>query len=385
MQEGSMTSTSIDRLEQKVRELDATTCYLHTILEHIGQGMLFINASGTVIGYNHAAQEILKQPAVDVLFCHYAEYFADEGFGFSLQAALKTHTVPKESMLVKQRESQIEQALEVHASWVAHEMAYVPPSTRAEDLDFTEGILLLFCDVTRRELERQQEERSLRLRQLGEMAASIAHEIRNPLGGIKGFASILERDLASQPHLQKMANYIIEGASHLNRLIDTMLHYARPLKPTLQPIDLVVFLLDFIYHVRMDSALQAVEYSVNLTEGSLYVEMDTGLFHAALLNLITNSVQAMPQGGNITIELQREENDAVVVISDTGEGISKENLEKIFQPFFTTKPAGSGFGLSETLKIIQAHHGSIKVESKLGEGSSFRLLLPVTARREERI
>lgn len=384
MQEGSMTPTASDRLEQKVRELDAATCYLHTILENIGQGMLFINTSGTVIGYNHAAQEILKYPAIDVLFCHYAEYFADEEFGFSLQTAIKNRMAPKESLLVKQGTSGLKGALEVHASWVTHETAYTPPSTRAEDLDFTEGVLLLFCDVTLRELEREQQERNVRLKELGEMASSIAHEIRNPLGGMKGFASILEKDLEKQPHLQKMASYILEGANHLNRLIDTMLQYARPLKVVRQPIDAVVFLLDFIYQIRMDRALQSVEYSVNLTEDSLYVEADTGLLHAALLNVVTNAVQAMPNGGNITIELQKENQDAVIVIHDTGEGITRENLEKIFRPFFTTKSSGSGFGLSETLKIMQAHHGKIQVESKLGEGSSFRLSLPVTERREER-
>lgn len=373
------------QLEQKVRELDATTCYLHHILRHIAQGMLFIHFSGVIIGYNHAAEKILQKAAIDVLFCPYTDHFTDHAFGFSMQEALKNHTLPPDRLLVDYPHQGPHQVphqgalcmLEIEGCCVKHQVSHPLPTTRAEDLDFTEGILLLFRDVTQQEAEREQEERNLRLRQLGEMVSSIAHEIRNPLGGIKGFASLLVRDLATEPHLQKMAHYILEGANHLNRLIDTMLRYARPLTLVKQPMDLVVFLLDFLYHVRMDSALQHVEYAVDFTEGSLYCNIDTGLLHAALLNLITNAVQAMPQGGTISVSLHKQEERAVIVITDTGEGIAEEHLEKIFQPFFTTKTTGSGFGLSETLKIVQAHQGTLEVESHVGQGSTFRLEIPL--------
>lgn len=373
----AMGQVSNDQFEQKVRELDVTTCYLHHILRHIAQGMLFIHFSGVIIGYNHAAEKILQQAAIDVLFCPYSDHFTDHAFGFSMKEALKSHTVPPVWLLVDYNDHGAQCTLEVEGSCVKHPFSHPLPNTRAEDLDFTEGILLLFRDVTQREAEREQEERNIRLRQLGEMVSSIAHEIRNPLGGIKGFASLLMRDLAKEPQLQKMASFILEGANHLNRLIDTMLRYARPLTPVRQPVDLVVFLFDFLYHVRMDSALQHVEYSIDFKEGSLYAAIDTGLLHAALLNLITNAVQAMSQGGTISVGLHQQEDHAVIAITDTGEGIAQENLEKIFQPFFTTKTTGSGFGLSETLKIVQAHQGKLEVESHLGTGSTFRLYIPL--------
>lgn len=370
---------SNDKLTQKVRELDVATCYLHHILRHIAQGMLFIHTSGMILGVSHAAEAILEQSAIDILFTPYAKHFADNVFGFSMKKALKARHVPKEWWLISYHDGSTQRMLEVEGCFITHEMPFPLPSTRSEDLNFTEGILLFFRDVTARETQRQQEERNTRLRQLGEMVSSIAHEIRNPLGGIKGFASLLQRDLSQEPHLQKMAGYILEGANHLNRLIDTMLRYTKPIMPTLQTVDLVVFLLDFLYHVRMDSTLQQAEYSVDFAEGSLYAEVDTGLLHAALLNLIANAVQAMPNGGDVFIGLHQEGKNAVLVIQDTGEGITKENLDKIFQPFFTTKATGSGFGLSETLKIVQAHHGTIGVESQIGAGTTFKLYMPMTS------
>lgn len=139
----SLPSEQLDRLEQKVRELDVTTDYVHNILHYIAQGMLFVNFSGIIISYNHAAEDILGQPAVDVLFCPYSDHFDDGAFGFSIKDALHSHKVPSESLLVKQGTA--ERILEVQAYSVIHDHSHPLPSTRSEDLDFTSGILFYFA------------------------------------------------------------------------------------------------------------------------------------------------------------------------------------------------------------------------------------------------
>lgn len=225
--------------------------------------------------------------------------------------------------------------------------------------------------------------RHSRMHELGEMAAMVAHEIRNPLGGIKGFASLLERDLADQPALKEMASYIIQGTDSLNRLVTRVLHYARPIQMQLRPTDLIQLITELIEHVSADAILsQSSEIVTALPAGPVTLLIDPSLIKSAVLNLIVNALQAMPDGGKLSIGVTTTEDQALIAIADTGIGIPEENLEKIFSPFFTTKSEGSGFGLSETHKNIQIHGGAIAVASKVGVGTTFTIFLPFGRRGE---
>lgn len=366
------------KLVQKVRELDVTTNYLKNILGNMAQGLLFINLGGTVTTCNRAAEAILGQQSVEILFHPYSDSFPDDLFGFSMNETLAKRVQPSTPLFVKRGKGPDAQELEVDARFVLKNKELAAPTTRDEDLDFTEGLILLFKDVTEIQRLRRQADRNDRLKELGEMAASVAHEIRNPLGGIKGFASLLQRDLKDLPHLQQMATYIVEGTDNLNRLVTNVLNYARPIQVNLETLDLVPLMLDLLCSVRMDAKLSRdVDYVLDAEVDSLIVKVDAYLLRSVVLNLVVNAVQAMPDGGGMVFRLKRQDPHALIEVSDTGSGIPQENLEKIFAPFYTTKPEGNGFGLTEALKIVQAHGGALEVRSEVGVGTTFTIKIPL--------
>lgn len=218
-----------------------------------------------------------------------------------------------------------------------------------------------------------------RMKELGEMAASVAHEIRNPLGGIQGYASLLFRDLAGLPEKQKMVEPILEGAKALSRLVDRVLNYSKPLETRLVSTDLGAFVQEVIHLIQVDPCLPPnIEIEKDLLEKPLFVLLDAELMRSALLNLLYNAIQAMPSGGTLSLSISKIKDRAHIAISDTGVGILPEHLDKIFSPFFTTKEKGTGLGLSETYKIVQSHFGTLEVRSKPSKGSTFTLHLPTT-------
>jgi len=328
------------QLNQKVQELDSTTDYLHNILSNMSQGILFIGRSGIITTFNSEAQRIFQVGGKLVLFQSFWEHFSDNLFGFSLHEALESEQPPNNAFPIYK-----EKALEVSTSFV-----------RGEE-QASQGMIILIRDITEMRRLQHLTTRQDRLQELGEMAAQVAHEIRNPLGGIKGFASLLERDLEKKPDLQKMARYIVDGTQTLDRLVSNVLHYARPMQTQFQPVELVELLDEVISMAKTDVKAKGVQckYTHKLT--TLTAHIDREMIKGAVLNLIVNAFQAMPEGGKLDLSLDVQENQALIGVTDNGEGIPEENLEKIYSPFFTTKPDGNGFGLSEVYKVVQAHGG----------------------------
>ncbi len=237
-----------------------------------------------------------------------------------------------------------------------------------------EGLFLLIQDRTAlREVNRNN-----RLKEIGGMTSLLAHEIRNPLGGIKGFAALLHRDLKERPELQQMAGFILDGTEHLNRLLTHILNFANPFQTQIGLHDLVVLIKDLQNHILADQNLNKhLHFKFNTLYDSFLVRVDYQLLRSALLNLIINGIQAMPDGGTLTITLDKYKDYATIQVSDTGIGIPEENMNKIFSKFFTTKSNGNGFGLLEVNQVVQAHAGKIEIETIVGKGSSFTINLPV--------
>ena len=366
------------RLSQKVRELDTTSSYLRNILSNMSQGLLFINKAGIVTTYNKRAEAILKRPAVETLFQPFTDCFPDAVFGFSITEALEKKNAPPFSVATSDATSGDPRDLEVDTRYMDKKEGIAVPSHLDPTLDYTEGLIILVRDVTEMRRLKLLAERNERLKELGEMAAMVAHEIRNPLGGIKGFASLLRRDLEKQPELQQMASYIIDGTDTLNRLVTNVLNYARPVKTTFTPIDLKKLLEEVRERVIIDEKLgKSAAVTIRSNKTSCIVAVDAQLIQGALLNLIVNAIEAMPNGGTVALTLEQPDHEAIITVSDTGIGIAAEHLHRIFSPFFTTKPHGNGFGLSEVYKVVQAHAGTIEVSSTEGKGTTFTIKLPL--------
>ncbi len=237
---------------------------------------------------------------------------------------------------------------------------------------------------TNRQLQRAQEEarRSERLAALGQLSAGLAHEIRNPLGVIKGSAEMLNRKLRdSNPLSSELAGYISSEVNRVSMLVSRFLDFARPLRLEMRPQSVTELI---------DRALRAVAEQWNKSEVKVErsyqaelprVPVDEALTEQALVNLIQNAYEAMgSKGGSLRVEASRADSDrrkgVEIRVKDSGPGVPAEMREQIFNPFVTTKETGVGLGLSIVSKIIDEHRGFIRLESAPGEGACFVVFLP---------
>lgn len=227
-------------------------------------------------------------------------------------------------------------------------------------------------------------ERTRRLAAMGEMAARVAHEIRNPLGSMSIFATILERELGAEPEKQRLANHITSGIKSLDNLLSNMLLFAASPEAKLKPIDIRKVLEDSLVlakgHERENVSVKA-EFC-----GQTALMADPVLLRQLFLNLVINAVDAMDGGGVLKVRtrvVDDRQRYMEIRVADDGRGIRKEHIDRVFDPFFSTKDRGTGLGLAIVSAVVNAHGGFIDVESKPGEGTSFTIGLPML--REYRI
>jgi len=250
------------------------------------------------------------------------------------------------------------------------------------------GTVLVLRDMRRIKALEDDLRRSDRLGTLGTLAAGLAHEIKNPLGGIKGSAQLLQEELDKDERLTEYTGIIIRETERVNRLIEELLDFAKPRKLYLRPMNI---------HKTVDDTLFLMSETIKEKVISVYKEFDPSLplikgdkerLSQVLLNIIKNSVEALDKGGwlmvstRIVTEYQmvekRERKGVIVVeVSDSGKGISQEAMERLFTPFFSTKERGTGLGLAISHRIIKEHGGNIKIKSKIGEGTTVSVSLPV--------
>ncbi len=221
----------------------------------------------------------------------------------------------------------------------------------------------------------EQLRRADRLSALGELSAGMAHEIRNPLGSIRGTAEILKDGIDPSDKRYEFAQILIKEVDRLNRVVQDFLDFSRPTAPSREPFDVPGALREVLVLTRQPALKNKVQV-VFQGEGTLAVAGDREQLKQAFLNLILNALQAMPEGGTLTLTVQVEDDEVRILFADTGQGIPKERLDRVFNPFFTTRSEGTGLGLAITHRIIQGHGGRIEVDSRLGEGTVFTLHLP---------
>jgi signal transduction histidine kinase len=223
----------------------------------------------------------------------------------------------------------------------------------------------------------EQLRRADRLSALGELSAGMAHEIRNPLGAIKGAVEILKDDYTPDEAKYEFIQILLKETDRLNHIVQEFLGFARPKQPEFQQADLNE-VIESVLTLSAQEARKAgvkVDKKLDLSIGKR--SLDAGMLKQAFLNLILNAIQAMPGGGALTVKTRLLSDAFEVKISDTGIGISEENRKKLFSPFFTTKKNGTGLGLAITYRIIENHRGRIDVVSEPGRGTTFTVLIPV--------
>jgi two-component system sensor histidine kinase HydH len=222
----------------------------------------------------------------------------------------------------------------------------------------------------------EQLRRADRLSALGELSAGMAHEIRNPLGSIKGAAEILKDNYGPDAPQHEFIEILLKETDRLNKIVQEFLRFARPKPPELREEDINELLESVLSLTAQPTRKAGISVEKRLDRSIGKRDLDAGLLQQAFLNLVLNSVQAMPQGGTLTVVSAWRDDGIEVKIVDTGMGISADNRKKLFSPFFTTKKDGTGLGLAITYRIIQNHRGTIDVASEPGKGATFTITLP---------
>jgi len=236
------------------------------------------------------------------------------------------------------------------------------------------GTVHISREITELRNLRERVIHSERMAALGELAARVAHEIRNPLISIGGFARRLEKKLSGD--IQEYAKIIVNEVSRLENILKEILGFVKSTKISTIKTDINDLMNEMADFIIPEMEERKNSLTREISEASLIAIIDPDRIKEAILNIFTNAAQST-EHGTVTVSTRREANEAVIEFTDTGCGIKDTDLKNIFNPFFTTKPNGTGLGLAVTHKIIQEHNGKIKVESVWGGGTAFRIYLPL--------
>ena len=369
------------RLADKLEEIDRLHAYLNLVLGAVGSGVLAVDNDATVTTCNHAAEVMLSTALPDPVEANYAEAFPESPLLQVLQDARPSdeyeHRLPTDDGG--------ERILSAKA-W----------PLRAPDGAMI-GAVEIVEDHTELRRLRERLERGERLQALGEMAAGVAHEIRNPLNGIEGFASLLQRDLAGDDAKQRHVTAIIEGVRHLNCTVTDMLAFTSPRQPQWRAVPPDELLRNCVELVTAEYADEAVVPQLcvdNQWPAGETIQCDGTQVRQVLLNIIQNAVQAAVEHAGsgdsdqadgadtprVDIALTAQAHSAVsgiaVVIDDNGPGVPLAQRQSIFTPFVTTKDHGTGLGLAIAHTMVGLHGGELSVDESPAGGARFTCWLP---------
>ncbi len=228
------------------------------------------------------------------------------------------------------------------------------------------------------ELHEKQMEKAEHLASLGEIAAGLAHEIKNPIAGMKGALEIIHNKTENSDTNKEVFKEVLIQIDKINQIIQDLLRYAKPKELNIRLVSFEECVDYVVKLAQMQVKNKDIQFHLNSTEKNIQTRLDADKIQEVLLNLMLNGIAAIPEKGTITIDFAtKDTKDLLITVTDDGKGIQKEHLSQIFQPFFTTKSQGTGLGLSICQKAIAAHSGTIKVDSEVGKGTTFTILLPV--------
>ncbi len=374
-----------DITDQKKMENEIITLknFNESIIQSMEAGLLTIDLSGNITSINTGGCNILGMQGKDLIGKKLASVLRPE----EASLLLSKPRSPKSLRYSREMELTIRSGDKICIGFTA--------TDRNDNQGNKVGTIVSFRDIT--QLKQMQSEviRMDRLASLGVLASGIAHEIKNPLAGIKTLAqACMEEFEGSDPKIEYLTR-IINQVNRLNELLKTFFAYAKPKPPDKKHYEFSVILREVIHLVNKKMENTGISYKEIIEEELPEVYIDSQQIQQVLLNLILNAIDAMPDGGNLEVSASpvifhnqkfRSPNDKEadkhsvkyieIYVKDSGTGIEKDKLEEIFNPFFTTKPNGLGLGLSIVHRIVEEHQGEIRVQSKKGRGTSFRLTLP---------
>lgn len=363
-----------DRLEERTIRLVGAQEYTTLILRSITTAVITVGTDGTVTTANPAAERLLGIPDVQMVGRRMGALLRDaQGLDKDVIRALEGR-IPSASRDVNLVALD---GREVHARISVTRM-------RASAGNVI-GVVIALEDVSALKDLTDQLVRADRLASMGELTAGVAHEVRNPLGVIRASVQLLEDAKCDESRIHDAVSVIKQEIDRLDGVIKALLDFGRPSAPAFGAVDVDAVIADVVRFTERFAQQAGVMISVHIAEDLPRVKADADQLKQVFLNLMTNAVQAMDErGGHIRISVDRDRDYMVVRVADDGPGIDVDDLDKVFDPFFTKRDEGTGLGLTIVHRIIDQHEGRVEVRSS-DEGTTFTVRLPVFDEREERV
>ena len=362
---------------REITSLRNLTNYTDNILRSIAAGVITIDKNGYIVTWNKRAEEIVNLRASQFVGMHYAA-FAD----------LLQINLPEREETMRM----VEMTAQTGKVFTRNQVCYRSPQGDETYLNLSAsqlvsesgeylGIVVVFEDVTNEVQMKEEVERVSKLAETGQLAANIAHELRNPLSSIKGAAQLLQKEMPASLIAEhgEFLDMIVQEVNGLDRIATEFLEFSRVTPPEMRPVSVSALLGRLLQFMSAYLADQEVHVIQNFEEEVPELWLDRAQMEQVVKNIVINAVQAMPHGGTLTVATRcRPDQDIVNIdFTDTGVGISAAKIDKICTPFFTTKTKGTGLGLAIVRKIVETHGGRMVIQSTPGEGSTFTVQLPI--------
>jgi two-component system sensor histidine kinase HydH len=339
--------------------------YTTNVIESMGSGLVSVDSDARVVTVNTRARSLLGLARDDVEGKAFDEVVTFDADG----DRAGVHGV------MGGADDTFETEARIGGRGDAIPVALAASSLTDEDGERS-GTVVLFQDLREMEALKEEVERERHLASLGRLAAGVAHEVRNPLSSLKGFAQFLRSKFTPGSQEERYADIMIEEVERLDRVVQELLDFAKPVAPDRRPSDVNDVVGEVISLVSEDAQFRKVELAAALGSELPDALVDPGQIKQAVLNVILNAIEAMSGGGRLSVETKIAGGEVAVSVSDTGAGMTDEELGKLYDPFFTTKPEGTGLGLTIVSRIVERNGGHISVSSAKGEGTTFTIRLP---------
>lgn len=350
------------------KTLKQTQDYTAQVVANMANGLLSIDPQGKVVSFNHLALEMLGLEESNIEGMNLREVIDFQATGIQDTLTKCSAVLDREIQHWSATGEQVE--LSVSATPII------------EEENECRGAVIILHDLRKIKQLEEQVRRSEKLAAVGKLAAGVAHEIRNPLSSIRGFAQFLRHALAERPKDREYAEIMVKEVDRMNRVVTDLLTFARPLEAELAPTDLQELFEHIMRLVKADAQGRGVEIHKNISEDLPEIDLDVNQMTQCLLNLTLNALQVLDAGGSIEVgaTMAGADSKLLIWVEDDGSGIPAEDLDKIFDPFFTTREQGTGLGLAIVHTIVENHSGKIRVESPVPEknkGTRFTISIPV--------
>ena len=374
-----------EQLERNLREKEKTENHLSSILETLPSGVVVVDREGKITTFNREAELITgisRNTVEGEQFDRILKPSLSGDFPAGFQS-MNSMSAAGECIFTQKSGREIQ----VH-------FTIIPLREKERDTGTEiESSIIIFHDVTQLKKLEEQAERTSRLTAMGEIAVSIAHEVRNPLGSIELLTSVLKQEVKDDQDKKTLTEHVLSGVKSIDCIINNLLLFTKPQPPVLQQVNMHSFLSDAVLFVAPSLKLAQVELIKQFNAHDPIVIGDPELLKQVFFNVVWNALQAMSRGGELIISTETGKHDAYlssasqhmeITVADSGTGIADCDREQIFNPFFTTKEKGTGLGLAIVHNIIEAHGGQISVKSMVGKGSAFTISLPLFAQDNSR-